>query len=237
MNIAAVNAINIKWNFDPESISGYGVDRQTAYFRLKKLMSEFVWDLVCLEDNPYSFSEVQTLIEGITVGGHTLFDQKQILNQFASLKQLLDIIKNDSFVFEKETILSAHKLIAEEEALKWGCLRDGQVCISGTEHKPPQSDELPSLMSKGIREIAKIDNPFERALVYFCFGSINQFFYDGNKRTSRWVMNAILMSNGYNYLSVPCSKKSEFNTSMVRFYDSRDASEVIEFMRSCYVED
>ncbi|CZR83213.1 hypothetical protein CDFC105_43918 [Clostridioides difficile] len=32
-----------------------------------------------LENNPFTFPEVQTLLDGITVGGHKLSDQNQIL--------------------------------------------------------------------------------------------------------------------------------------------------------------
>ncbi len=128
-------------------------------------------------------------------------------------------------------------VIAEEEALKWGCLRDGSVSIGGTKHKPPSHDLLDDLLLDGINEIKKIKNVFERALVYFCFGSINQFFYDGNKRTSRWVMNAILMNNEFNYLSVPGNKSDKFNEVMVGFYNSKNASEVMKFMLECYAKD
>ena len=233
----SVEIINFDWSFDEKSVRDFSVGKDLAFFRLKKLMAEFVWDIIHLEDNAYTFTEVQTLIEGVTVGGYSLSDQKQVLNQFESLKYLLKLIKNDKFMFNQENILSAHNIIAESEALKWGCLRDGEVRIGGTEHKPPLAVELNKLHLLGIDEILKIENIFERALVYFCFGSINQFFYDGNKRTSRWTMNGILMSNSFNYLSIPGDRKVEFNQQMVNFYDTKDATEVMKFLISCYEKD
>lgn len=229
--------IGFSWSFEPDDWGSSQVGKDMACFRLKKLMPEFVWDIIHLEDNPYDFSEVQTLLEGITVGGHTLFEQKQVLNQYKSLQHLFDLVKKDKFTFEAETILSAHNMIAEEEALEWGCLRKGEVRISGTDHRPPGANDLKTLFKNGIETIKQIQHPVERALVYFCYGSINQFFYDGNKRTSRWTMNGILMSNGYNYLTVPGNKKGEFNRIMVGFYDNKDASEIIKFMTECYVVD
>ena len=229
--------INFHWTFDKKSIHDFNVDKDLAYYRLKKLLPEFVWDITCLEDNPYTFTEVQTLIEGITVGGHSLSDQKQVINQFESLKYLLNIIKSDNFIFNQENILAAHKILAEGEALKWGCLRDGEVRIGGTDHKPPFAHTLNKLHLEGICEINKIECAFERALVYFCFGSINQFFYDGNKRTSRWTMNGILMSNGFNYLTIPGGRKLEFNDAMVNFYNTKDATEIMLFLTRCYTKD
>lgn len=229
--------INFNWTFNNASIHDFKVGKDTAYYRLKKLMPEFVWDITHLEDNPYTFTEVQTLIEGTTVGGYTIADQKQVINQFKSLKYLLQLIKNDTFEFNQETILAAHKILAESEALKWGCIRDGEVRIGGTEHKPPQAQDLNKLHLDGIAEMSKIESAFERSLVYFCFGSINQFFYDGNKRTSRWAMNGILMSNGYNYLSIPGNKKNLFNDVMVDFYNTKDATQAMLFLTGCYTQD
>ncbi|VAW66391.1 Huntingtin interacting protein E-like protein [hydrothermal vent metagenome] len=229
--------ISFNWTFDERSVRDLYVGNDLAFFRLKKLMPEFVWDIIHLEDNPYTFTEVQTLIHGTTVGGYSLSDQNQVLNQFESLKYLLKLVKNNKFICNQETILAAHNILAKGEALKWGCLRDGEVSISGTGHKPPLAGELNQLHLAGLKEISNVENVFERALLYFCFGSINQFFFDGNKRTSRWAMNGILMSNGYNYLSIPGDKKTEFNNAMVNFYDTKDATEIMKFMISCYVLD
>ncbi len=229
--------INFSWTFNPIGWESLLVGKDISYFRLKRLMSEFVWDITHLEDNPYDIVEVQTLLEGITIGGHFLSEQTQVLNQYKSLQYLLNLIRNNKFNFEKKTILEAHNLLAAEEALEWGCLRKGPVRISGTEYKPPEAEELENLFDQGIEAIHKISHPVERAFVYFCFGSINQFFYDGNKRTSRWTMNGLLMSQGYNYLSIPGNKKDTFNKVMINFYNSKDASEVMEFLHSCYTVD
>ena len=229
--------LGFNWEFNADDWGSAQVGKEVACFRLKKLMPEFVWDITHLEDNPYDFIEVQTLLEGITIGGHTLAEQQQVLNQYRSLQQLFDLVKKDKFCFTDESIKNAHCIIAEEEALEWGCLRKGEVSISGTDHKPPSASQLESLFTKGIKTLQLISHPVERALAYFCFGSINQFFYDGNKRTSRWTMNGILMSHGYNYLSIAGAKKDEFNQVMIDFYNSKNATNVMRFMRACYIVD
>lgn len=231
------DVINFDWNFNSNDWDSLRVGKDIAYFRLKKLMSEFVWDITYLEGNTYDFVEVQTLLEGITIGGHFLSEQKQVLNQYQSLKYLMDLVRQDNFCFGSKVILAAHNLIAEEEAQEWGCLRKGEVRISGTEHQPPRAEELYDLLEQGVVAIQNIAHPVERALVYFCFGSLNQFFYDGNKRTSRWTMNGLLMSHGYNYLSVPGRDKEIFSQLMIDFYNSKNATEVMKYLRSCYVID
>ena len=63
---------------------------------------------------------------------------------------------------------------------------------------------------------------------------MQQFFFDGNKRTSRFMMNGILMSNGIDAISVPAAKAHEFNEKMVRFYLTRDATEMMAFLVDCH---
>jgi hypothetical protein len=48
------------------------------------------------------------------------------------------------------------------------------------------------------------------------------------------MMNGILMSAGIDAISVPAAKVQEFNEKMVRFYLSKDAAEMMEFMVGCY---
>jgi hypothetical protein len=47
----------------------------------KRQLSEFVCDAVNLEGINMTLQEVQTLLEGITVGGHKLSDQQITVNQ------------------------------------------------------------------------------------------------------------------------------------------------------------
>jgi hypothetical protein len=48
------------------------------------------------------------------------------------------------------------------------------------------------------------------------------------------MMNGILMSGGIDVISVFASKVREFNEKMVRFYLSKAAEEMMEFMVGCY---
>jgi len=61
-----------------------------------------------------------------------------------------------------------------------------------------------------------------------------QFFFDGNKRTSRFMMNGILMSTGIDAISIPAAKAQDFNEKMVRFYMTKDATEMLVFLIACH---
>jgi hypothetical protein len=81
-----------------------------------------------------------------------------------------------------------------------------------------------------------VSNPFERATAFFLFGALQQFFFDGNKRTSRFMMNGVLMTEGIDAVSIPAVRAAEFNSRMVDFYTSRDATEMMAFVLDCHPE-
>lgn len=225
------------FHYQPKKIVTDAVpDKSRAVFRAKKMLEGIVYDTVALEDNPFTFPEVKTLLDGITVGGHKLSDEKQVLSQAKSWKCLLARVERNQFQLSKNLFLELHALVAEEEALTWGQFRDGAVSIAGTNHRPPPAVSLDGVFDGGIAEIHRINNPHEQAVAFFLFGSLNQFFWDGNKRTSRLMMNGWLLSHGYDVINIPAAKKLEFNQKMIRFYDSLDGTEMIDFMVRCSLD-
>jgi prophage maintenance system killer protein len=96
---------------------------------------------------------------------------------------------------------------------------------------------LNEVFSNGIRALEEgVANPFERANAFFLFGSLQQFFFDGNKRTSRFMMNGLLMREGIDGISIPAVRAAEFNSRMVDFYVTRNATEMMAFVLDCHPE-
>ena len=219
-----------------ELVTSLMPDVARACFRAKKILEGIVYDTVYLEGNPFTFPEVKTLLEGITVGGHRLSDERQVVNQAKSWKTLLNLVETGLFDLSKNTFCRLHGIVAEEEALEWGNFRTGSVSIAGTEHVPPPSDDLGVIFDNGVAFIKNIENPHEKGMLFYLFGSLHQFFWDGNKRTSRLMMNGILLSSGFDIINIPAKKRLEFNEKMLRFYDSHDGSEMISFLASCSLD-
>ena len=211
-------------------------DVRRACFRVRKVLEGVVHDTVALEGNPFTLPEVKTLLEGVTVGGHRLDDERQVLNQAASWKALLGAVDRGTFELDKATFCDLHALVAREEALEWGAFRTGSVTIAGTNFEPPPWESLGSIFEEGLETLNRIDGLHERAIAMYLFGALNQFFYDGNRRTSRLMMNGILLGAGEEAISVPARRRLEFNEAMIRFYDSLDGTEMIRFMASCSLD-
>jgi Fic family protein len=229
----------------PRNVTGNDVRR--ALWRFAKMLPGYVWDAAVLEGNPFTYPEVQTLLEGITVGGRKLSDERQILNLSESANELIRLVRSGQFRLDKPTSDQLNGLIADGEALEAGHFRgEGTVLTSvnvnmgahGT-HRPPPTEpggeNLRRIFQRGTDVIlGEISDVFEQAVSYFLFAAFQQFYYDGNKRTGRYVMNGHLMSHGIDAISVPAARKQEFNTEMIDFYWQKDGTRMFRFLALCW---
>ena len=241
-------ALGFHWDREkiPHVVPMHSLERVTFHFH--RMMTTYVWDASVLEGNPFTFPEVKTLLEGVTVGGRKVSDQEQVLNLAESSKQLLALVKGGKFKLDKSTFTQLHRLVAKNEALEWGHFRGEGSETSYTpdaglgpegRYTPlrtlPGAPDLNRVFSNGLQALDQnVESAFEKAAAFFLFGALQQFFFDGNKRTSRFMMNGILMSAGIDAISIPAAKAQDFNEKMVRFYMTKDATEMMAFLIACH---
>lgn len=240
------DVLGFRWDRSavPTTVPSHSIER--VCFRFHKMLPEFVWDASVLEGNPFTFPEVKTLLDGVTIGGRRISDQEQVLNLAESSKRLLKMVKQTQFALSKPVFIELNGIVARKEALEWGVFRgEGEE----TNYTPdvglgargrytplptlPGAPELNRVFNEGAACLQECE-PFERATAFFLFGALQQFFFDGNKRTSRFMMNGVLMSHGIDAISVPAAKAQEFNEKMVDFYLSKDATEMMDFLARCH---
>jgi Fic family protein len=242
------SALGFHWNRSavPGVVPIHSTER--VAFRFHRMLPEFVWDASVLEGNPFTFPEVKTLLDGVTIGGRKISDQEQVLNLAQSSKHLLALVKAGKFSLDKATFMALHSLVARNEALEWGHFRgEGQETgytpdVGLGEHgrytplpTMAGAPDLNRVFASGLQALQReVPQPFEKAAAFFLFGALQQFFFDGNKRTSRFMMNGILMSAGIDAISVSAAKVQVFNENMVRFYLDKDATEMMAFLLDCH---
>lgn len=240
--------LGLRWDRSvvPTDVPVHPVER--AVFRLHKALPEFVWDASMLEGNPFTFPEVQTLLDGITVGGHKISDERQVLNLADSARELLTMVRDGRFTLDKATSDHMHAIIARDEAFDAGHFRGegieqqltpGVALGEHGRYMPPETqpggENLRQLHARGLAAITGgLPTAYEQGLVYFLFGALQQFYFDGNQRTARFMMNGHLMRHGIDAISVPARRAREFNTLMVEFYRFRDATRMIAFLTDCH---
>lgn len=192
-----------------------------------------VYDAVNLEGVAMTLPEVQTLLDGITVGGHKISDQNMALNQANAWKYLFSLVSGNSFCFSKEVALAVHNIAGKEEALEWGAFRTGNVTISGSEYEPPSPKDLDQVWAEIELEIDACSDIYDRAITAFLRMARGQFFWDVNKRMGRFMMNGILLSQGFPIINVPAKRQQEFNQLMLEFYSTAKMVAMNKFLRSC----
>lgn len=208
-------------------------NQDKALLLAKRQLTELVYDAVNLEGINFTLPEVQTLLDGITIGGRKISDQRITLNQSKAWSFIFNAIQSNDFELSSDFACKVHGIAGFEEALEWGQFRSGGVTIAGTDYMPPKANELATCWDKMIKQIIDIENPFDQAIALFLQMARNQFFYDVNKRMGRFMMNGLLLSQGYPAINLPAKRQLEFNQLMIDFYNSNDMGPMTEFMKSC----
>lgn len=209
-------------------------DKEKALFIARKLFAEFVFDLVSLEGMPFTMPEVQTYLQGVTVGGHKVADVEKLKQQKLGWELLIDMVSGGTFSLTKETACAIQGVLGLGEALDPGQFRSGQVGIAGTEYRPPKADDLDAIFERVIKDILELKDVREQAYRLHLDFARNQFFWDANKRTGLLMLNGHLMSHGYAPLSVPAKRLTEYNAGMIRFYENGDYAEMLGFLGECH---
>jgi Fic family protein len=126
-----------------------------------------------------------------------------------------------------------HALAGKNEALEWGNFRSGLVTIAGTDYLPPKAEELPGLFESLEQDLKGLDDVYDQAINVFLNMARNQFFYDVNKRMGRFMMNGLLLSEGFPAINLRAKRQLEFNTLMLDFYETGHQQPMNSFLRTC----
>lgn len=242
-----VEETGLSWDstsIDWDLLSPSTVERSVA--RFMAVLPSHVWDAAALEGNSFTLPEVQTLLEGITVGGHRQDEADQVLALGQSTARLARMVQARTFAMDRPTINEIHSLVARFEALDDGKFRgegssqDGGIVSLGGQGKyqatgsQNRGQDLQKEFESAVNYLSVEDlHPAERAVAYFGIGALRQFFFDGNKRTSRLMMNGWLMSQGYDAISIPAARRLEFNQHLSSMYVTKDVTALMRFIVDC----
>jgi Fic family protein len=212
-------------------------DNKKAIFVAKKMFAQLVYDFQSLEGMPFTFPEVQTLIQGITVGGHKISDHDKLKQQQFAWKRLIDLVEQNKFELSKKISCELEKIVARDEALEPGIIRNGVVSVSSGDYSfhPPEHQNLPSIFSSTMKDAMDNKNPIcDRGYKLAADYAFNQFHWDGNKRTGNLMMNGLFLSNGILPCSVSSKRLKEYNILLMELYKNEDYTSFINFLRDCH---
>jgi len=209
--IEEITELKNKWN-DQKPLNRTQLAKLKDYFKL-----ENTYESNKIEGNTLTLQETHLVInEGITIGGKSMREHLEAINHNEAIDFIEDLV-NGKEDFNKRTLLEIHRLILKSiDNENAGKYRNVPVRISGSKHEPPQPYLLEKLMEdyfvqyelqkKRVHPVLLAAEMHERLV------SIHPFI-DGNGRTSRLVMNFILLKHGYTVTSL----KGDLN-SRISYY-------------------
>lgn len=162
---------------------------------------EYTYESNKIEGNTLTLQETALVIEkGLTIGGKTLNEHLEAINHTYAINFIKDIATNKEPITER-LITEIHALILKTiDDKNAGQYRKVQVLISGAKHIPPQPYEVPLQMQNLIKWYNENKNEVHpivlSAEMHERLVTIHPFI-DGNGRTSRLLMNLILLQHGY----------------------------------------
>lgn len=185
-----------------------------------------------IEGNTLTINETKVVLEGITVGGKTLREHFEAINHREAILYLENIVLNTEDLSER-VIKEIHYLILKDiDNSNAGAYRNINVMISGATHTPPSHMHLNDLMYRLLEDYKSWNNlhPVEQAArIHSEFVKIHPFI-DGNGRTSRLLMNLILMKHGYPAAVLPVSKRLDYYNALDKAHVDGDYDDFISLI-------
>jgi Fic family protein len=195
-----------------------------SYRIVQALELEYTFESNRIEGNTLTLRETDLVInEGLTISGKSMREHLEAINHQEAIRYIKHLVEKNTNLNDRE-VLSIHNLILRginhEDAGKY---RRVQVMIKGSSYMPPQ----PFLVSKemedffiwyetnknGLHPIVLAAELHERLV------TIHPFI-DGTGRTSRLVMNLILLQNGY----VIANIKGDYENRM-QYYNALEVAQ------------
>ena len=165
----------------------------------KWLKTELAYTSNAIEGNTLTRKETQLVIEeNLTSSSKPLRNYIEAVNHAKAFNKILELIENNEPINEKE-VLDIHRIILTGlDDINAGFYRNCRVRISGSNSILPNPLKVPELMTDFYEwlEDSLENEPLTAIMAHLKFVSIHPFT-DGNGRTARLLMNAILLQYGY----------------------------------------
>lgn len=200
--------------------------RKENVFIAKKMLSEMIYNSAYVEGCNVTFPQTQAILDGMVVNHVKMDDIQTVINLRDAWRFVLGHLDDE---INLDFICKVNEHISRNESLDWGVLRYGNVGVSGTAYHPPIPEKQDVIQM--LDELRMMDDPIEYACEYFCWATRAQLFWDGNKRTSTLVANAILIKNGVGVFTIDAQTVDEFNEKLLHLYDTNDSKKLKEYIK------
>lgn len=224
--ISDLKSINKKFRENYGKLSPMVIQKE-----FERVTVELSWKSSRIEGNTYSLLDTERLLrEKKQAPGHSQQEATMIINH----KTAMDFILQNPDLFREVTVAKIeelHRIIVTGLSVSTG-LRKIPVGIIGTDYKPLDNHyQIREALEKTCETVNSVEFPLLKALILVAMISYIQPFEDGNKRTSRLMGNAVLITNNYCPLSYKTVDEVEYKKAIILFYEQNS----IEYFKRLFV--
>lgn len=208
-------------------------DSQTIVNKeFERIMIEFSWKSSVIEGNTYSLLSTEALIKNNVIAkGKTIEETQMILNHKDAFNETIQN-KERFLKLRSADIEYIHSIVTKKLNIPRNTRKEG-VGITGTNYKPLDNEmQIREAMQNMVDLVNKKESFFEKALLVSLLISYIQIFEDGNKRTSRMISNAILLSHNSVPLSYRIVDVEEYKKALILFYEKNN----ISYFKKIFIE-
>ncbi|KAH9507567.1 hypothetical protein Btru_051486 [Bulinus truncatus] len=213
----------------PHNHPGLRRAKREAYFA-------HIYHTNAMEGNTLTLAQTRSIVETrIAVGGKSLQEQNEVLGLDSALSYINSTLVGRVGRLTLKDILDIHiRVLGYVDPLEAGMFRKTQVYVG--DYTPPAARDLRDQMNQLIEwlnsEEALALHPIEfAALAHYRLVAIHPF-YDGNGRTSRLLMNLILMQAGFPPVSIEVNDRLTYYETLQQANDG-DIRPFIRFIAKC----
>jgi len=168
--------------------------KKEAYF-------QYIYHTVGIEGNTMNLAQTRSILETkLAVAGKSIMEHNEILGMDSALKYINNTLVDKIGDITLQDILEMHKrVIGNVDPVEAGLFRRTQVYVG--DHVPPPPSVVYTMVTKFVDWLNSIPamslHPVKlAALAHYKLVHIHPFV-DGNGRTSRLLMNLVLMQAGF----------------------------------------
>ncbi|KAK5871463.1 hypothetical protein PBY51_004345 [Eleginops maclovinus] len=202
---------------------------------LRRVMEEtyyhHIYHTVAIEGSTLTLSEIRYIIETrYAVAGKSLQEQNEAIGVDAAMKYINTTLLARAGTMDVSDILEIHRrVLGYVDPVEGGRLRTSQVFVG--HHIPPHPRDLQRHMQELVQWLNSEDalqmHPVEyAALAHYKLVYVHPFV-DGNGRTSRLLMNLVLMQARYPPITIRKEQRAEYYAAL----DTANEGDVRPFIR------
>ncbi|KAI8121536.1 Adenosine monophosphate-protein transferase FICD like protein [Lucilia cuprina] len=214
-----------------------GIHESNAALRRAKKEAYFqhIYHSVGIEGNTMTLAQTRSILETRTaVDGKSIDEHNEILGLDLAMKYINASLVNKMEITLKDILDIHRRVLGHVDPIEGGEFRRTQVYVGG--HVPPGPGDLSILMRHfenwlNSEQVLSLHPIKHAALAHYKLVHIHPFI-DGNGRTSRLLMNTLLMRAGYPPVIIPKQQRHKYY-QYLQLANDGDIRPFVRFIADC----